>query len=275
MAQARRSRHRPGGGLMNSSPRSNDPLTLLTDCLRATWGTGRRWTPGEATWAVTADGQMHRVESLGAGAGVCWLRPHDVVIVATTIEEVHEGLRLARRSPVQIPAADETLRSAADRAGWRPLVGASFDLDLRLGVAHAQPAASMPCCSMRRRRRTATNSQHTSWPRRRTQHWLRVALPGTTRRSTSRRSIRSASILRTDASVWPEHLHSPSPNRPETEESPRSLSTLGVTPLTRRRGVHIGGLDSWPSTGRTSTSHRADRLRNCLSGDPELVPRVR
>jgi len=124
---------------MNSSPRSNDPLALLIDCLRATWGTGRRWTPGEATWAVTTDGQMHRVESLGAG--VCWMRPHDVVIVATTIEEANEGLRLARRSPVQISGADETLRSAADRAGWRPLVGASFDLDLRLGVAHARPPA--------------------------------------------------------------------------------------------------------------------------------------
>jgi len=111
----------------------------LTDCLRATWGPGRRWTPGEAAWAVTTDRQTHRVESLGAG--VCWLRPHDVVIVSTTIEEANDGLRLARLSPVQISAADETLRSAADRAGWRPLVGASFDLDLRLGVAYARPPA--------------------------------------------------------------------------------------------------------------------------------------
>lgn len=103
---------------MNSSPRSNDSITLLTDRLRATWGTVRRWTPGEATWAMATDSQAHRVETLGTG--VCWLRPRDVVIVATTIEEANDGLRLARRSPVQISAADETLRSAADRRGWRP-----------------------------------------------------------------------------------------------------------------------------------------------------------
>ena len=129
---------------------SNAEFPLLTDRLRATWGPGRRWTPGEATWAVTTDTQTHRVESLGDG--VCWLRQHDAVIVATTIEEANAGLRLARRSPVQISTADETLRSAADPAGWRPLAGAPFDLDLRLDAEHA----AAPALAAGYRIRTAT-----------------------------------------------------------------------------------------------------------------------
>ena len=52
-------------------------------------------------------------------------------------------------------AADETLRSAADRAGWRPLVGAAFDLDLRLGVADAEPPA--PPAGYRIRSATTTD----------------------------------------------------------------------------------------------------------------------
>ena len=114
------------------SRRSNDPLASFASRLRDTWVPGRRWTPGEATWAVWTDPLPQQVELFGDG--VCWLRSHDVVIVVTTTEEANAALRLAGGLPVQIPAVDPVLRFAAEGAGWHPLVGAPFDLEVRLDV---------------------------------------------------------------------------------------------------------------------------------------------
>jgi len=106
----------------------------MIEVARRSWAAGRRWTPGEVAWAARTGDGSDQVAFMGDG--FCWQQPDYAVIVATNAEEANEGLIWAADDrAVQVSDRDETLGALMRSSGYRELVDAPFDLDLRLATS--------------------------------------------------------------------------------------------------------------------------------------------
>lgn len=97
------------------------------------WRSGCRWTAGELAWAtLTSTGEQ---EVCFFDRGWAWRRGDFAVILASTSAA---GI-IADWTPrlVQVRDGDEVLRSALDEEGYREVVNAPYDLDMRLAVTDA------------------------------------------------------------------------------------------------------------------------------------------
>jgi GNAT superfamily N-acetyltransferase len=100
-------------------------------------GGRRARPPGRFT-----DPSSHQVSAIGNG--ICWVRPYDAVVVATTIDEAETALRATADRPVQVSSADRVLRAAVERSGWRTIPAAPFDVQMRLDVRRSAPTVLRP-----------------------------------------------------------------------------------------------------------------------------------
>jgi len=106
----------------------------MIEVARRSWAAGRRWTPGEIAWAARTGDGSDQVAFMGDG--FCWQQPDYAVIVATNAEEANEGLIWAADDrAVQVSDRDEALAALMRSSGYRELVDAPFDLDLRLATS--------------------------------------------------------------------------------------------------------------------------------------------
>jgi predicted N-acetyltransferase YhbS len=113
----------------------------MCDTARRLWGLGRRWTPGEITWAVLTDPDGHDVRFVGEG--FVWRQADYTVILATRPQEIGEALAWAAGDAIQLPDDDLVLLESLRRAGYEPLPSSPFDLDVRLATT-ATRAVELP-----------------------------------------------------------------------------------------------------------------------------------
>jgi GNAT superfamily N-acetyltransferase len=111
-------------------------LRRMQDAASRLWGPGRRWTPGEVAWAFLTGTDDQEVRF--ADDGWAWRHGDYVAIVAAGPARIVHGLRQwSAELWVQAADDDEALRAALHRAGYREVVSAPFDVDMRLAVATA------------------------------------------------------------------------------------------------------------------------------------------
>jgi GNAT superfamily N-acetyltransferase len=111
-------------------------LRRMQDAASRLWGPGRRWTPGEIAWALLTGTDDQEVRF--ADDGWAWRHGDYVAILAADPASIVQGLpQWSAELKVQAADGDEALRAALQRAGYREVVTASFDLDMRLAAAPA------------------------------------------------------------------------------------------------------------------------------------------
>ena len=118
-----------------------DVLGRMCDTARRLWGPGRRWTPGEITWAVLTDPDGHDVRFVGDG--FVWRQADYTVILAARPEEISEAVSSVAAEAIQVADGDRVLLEALRRAGFQALPSSPFDLDVRLATT-AISAVELP-----------------------------------------------------------------------------------------------------------------------------------
>jgi predicted N-acetyltransferase YhbS len=106
------------------------------------WNPGRHWTPGEIAWAFLTASAAQDVWLIADGW--VWRRDGCLAILASDPAAVLEIIQgWAPGLPVQVPDGDNVLLRALDRAGYREIPTATFQLDLRLATRDA-PSPVLP-----------------------------------------------------------------------------------------------------------------------------------
>ena len=118
-----------------------DVLGRMCDTARRLWGPGRRWTPGEITWAVLTDPDGHDVRFVGDG--FVWRQADYTVILAARAEEISEAVSSVAGEAIQVADDDRVLLEVLRRAGYQALPSSPFDLDVRLATT-AISAVELP-----------------------------------------------------------------------------------------------------------------------------------
>jgi ribosomal protein S18 acetylase RimI-like enzyme len=114
-------------------------LRRMQDTASRLWGRGRRWTPGEIAWSFMTDTEEQDV--LCCDDGWAWDHGDYIAVLAGNPAPIVEGLPGWVKEPrVQASDGDAVLREVLDRAGFREVAGAAFDVDLRLATAAAAPS---------------------------------------------------------------------------------------------------------------------------------------
>jgi GNAT superfamily N-acetyltransferase len=110
-------------------------LRRMQDIASQLWRSGCRWTAGELAWAFLTDPGEQEVRFFDEGWA--WLRDDRAVIVASAPGAVAGVIANWTPGLVQVTDGDEVLRSALDKQGYREVVNAPYDLDMRLAAASA------------------------------------------------------------------------------------------------------------------------------------------
>jgi GNAT superfamily N-acetyltransferase len=119
-----------------------DELEQMCTIARRLWGPGRRWHPGEITWAVLTDPDGLDVRFVGEG--FVWRQSDYTVILATRPQEAREMLASVAGDAIQVADRDLVLLGTLRGSGYEPVPDAPFDLDVRLTTTMAMVAVDLP-----------------------------------------------------------------------------------------------------------------------------------
>lgn len=121
---------------MTMATASLGTLRRMQDVASHLWGPGRRWTPGEIAWTFLTAADDREVRFLEDGWA--WGNGDYVAILADDpASAVWDLPQWSTELRVQAADSDKALRAALHRAGYREVVNAPFDLDMRLATADA------------------------------------------------------------------------------------------------------------------------------------------